>query len=207
MADEKQINPLLKQVLELGPPIVFFLVYLRMKDNTYTVWGTEYSGFIAATLVLVPLLLAAMGVLWFLTGKLSRMQVFTVVMVVVFGGLTVYLNDEKFLKIKTTIVYGIFSGLLGIGLLRGQSWLAYILGELIPMEQDGWMILTRRLCAAFAGLAIVNEIIWRTMSEETWVAIETFGFPVALMVFLFWQMTALAPYMIEDEAEEDSGAS
>lgn len=198
MGKEKEINPLMKQVLELGPPIVFFLLYFRIKDNDYEMWGGTYSGLVVATLIFIPIILLAIGALWVLSGKISRMQVFTGVMVVVFGGLTVYLNDDRFIKMKTTIVYGLFSVLLGIGLLRGQSWLAYILGELIPMRQAGWMILTRRLCALFAVLAVANEVVWRTMSEETWVTVETFGFPIAMMVFLFWQLTALQPYFIED---------
>ncbi len=198
MSNERKINPLMKQVLELGPPLVFFLIYLRIRDNTYEMWGMEYSGFIVATLIFVPILLIAMGALWAMTGKLSRMQIFTAVIVIVFGALTAWFNDERFFKMKTTIVYGLFALLLGIGLLRGQSWLAFVLSELIPMEREGWMILTRRLCAGFALLAVANEVVWRTMSTDTWVKIETFGFPIALMAFLFWQMMALQPYMIED---------
>ncbi len=204
MAEERTINPVMKQVLELGPPILFFIVYLRIKDNEYEYFGETYSGLIVATVMFIPLILLAIGAMWALSGKISRMQVFTAVMVVFFGGLTAYLNDDRFIKIKTTIVYGLFSGLLGIGLLRGQSWLAFIMGELVPMKDEGWMILTRRLCAGFAVLAIANEVIWRTMSEETWVTIETFGFPIVLMVFLFAQFAALQPYMIEPEGEEDS---
>lgn len=203
MSDERTINPVMRQVLELGPPIAFFLIYLRIRDNTYQMWGMEYSGFIVATLIFVPILLIAMGVLWVMTGKLSRMQIFTAVMVIVFGVLTAWFNDERFFKMKTTIVYGIFALLLGIGLLRGQSWLAFVLSDLIPMEREGWMILTRRLCAGFAALAVGNEIVWRTMSTDTWVKIETFGFPIALMAFLFWQMMALQPYMIEEDAGGD----
>ena len=202
MADERKINPLMKQVLELGPPIVFFLIYLRIRDNSYEMWGTEYSGFIVATLIFVPILLCAMAALWALTGKLSRIQIFTAIMVIFFGALTAWFNDERFFKMKTTIVYGLFAGLLGIGLLRGQSWLEYILSEMIPMTREGWMILTRRLCAGFAALAIANEIVWRTMSTDTWVKIETFGFPVALAAFLFWQITALQEHIID---EDDAG--
>lgn len=206
MAEEKQINPVLKQVLELGPPIAFFVIYLRIRDNTYTFAETEYSGFIVAALIFVPILLAAMGVLWALTGKLSRMQLFTAFMVIFFGGLTAWFNDERFFKMKTTIVYGLFAALLGIGLLRGQSWLAYIMNEMVPMRQEGWMILTRRLCACFAGLAVANEIIWRTMSTDMWVKLETFAFPIVLVGFLFWQFAQLQEYLIEEDenAKEQS---
>lgn len=202
MTEPKPINPILKQVLELGPTVAFFLIYLRIRDDTFVIGGMEYTGFIIAALVLVPILLVAMGVLWALTGKLSRMQIFTAVMVIFFGGLTAWFNDERFFKMKTTIVYGLFAVLLGIGLARGQSYLAYVMGELMPMRQEGWMILTRRLCAAFAALAVANEVIWRTMSTDAWVKIETFAFPVALMGFLMWQFTALQPYLEPDETQD-----
>ncbi|MEO1777564.1 MAG: inner membrane-spanning protein YciB [Pseudomonadota bacterium] len=204
MSVAREINGVLKQVLELGPPVVFFLIYLRIRDDVFTLGGTEYSGFIVATLVFVPILLVAMGVLWALTGKLSRMQIFTAFMVIFFGGLTAWFNDERFFKMKTSIVYGFFALLLGIGLAQGQSWLAYVLNDAMPMRHEGWMILTRRLCAMFAALAVANEVIWRTMSTDAWVKIETFGFPVALIAFLFWQITALQGYLIEDETEEQS---
>lgn len=206
MSDAREINPILKQVLELGPTVVFFLIYLRIRDETYLVGGTEYSGFIVSTLVFVPILLVAMAVLWALTGKLSRMQIFTAFMVIFFGGLTAWFNDERFFKMKTSIVYGVFAALLGIGLLRGQSWLAFVLNEAMPMRQEGWMILTRRLCAMFAGLAVANELIWRNMSTDAWVKIETFGFPILLVAFLFWQITALQSFMIEEDEGDASDA-
>ncbi|WP_293448998.1 inner membrane-spanning protein YciB [Planktotalea sp.] len=199
MADEKTINPILKQVLELGPTLVFFLLYLRMRDNTYMVFGTEYSGFITATVAFVPILLIAMGVLWFLTGKLSRMQAFTAFMVIFFGGLTAYFNDERFFKMKTTLVYGFFAVILGIGLVRGKSYLAYVLSDALPMAQEGWMILTRRLTMMFGALAVGNELIWRTMSTDAWVKIETFGFPILLFGFLWAQFAALQKYMEIEE--------
>ena len=203
MTEEKPVNPLLKQVLELGPTVAFFVIYLRIRDNTYVIGGTEYTGFIISALVFVPILLIAMGILWKLTGKLSRMQVFTAFMVIFFGGLTAWFNDERFFKMKTTIVYGLFALLLGIGLLRGQSYLAYVMNELMPMRHEGWMILTRRLCAGFALLAVANEFVWRTMSTDAWVKIETFGFPIVLMAFLMWQFIALQSYVIEDGEKSD----
>ncbi len=197
--DSKDINPILKQVLDLGPPIAFFLIYLRLRDDTFTIGGNEYSGFIVATLAFIPIMLVAMGVLWWLTGKLSRMQIFTAFMVLFFGALTAWFNDERFFKMKTSIVYGCFSAILGIGLLQGRSYLAWVMADMMPMEDEGWMILTRRLCAAFAVLAVANEFVWRTMSTDLWVKIETFGFPLALFAFLWWQIVALQKYMPEDK--------
>lgn len=194
----KTINPILKQVLELGPTLAFFLIYLRIKDDTYTFAGIDYSGFIVAALVFVPILLVAMAILWVLTGKLSRMQVFTAFMVIFFGGLTAYFNDERFFKMKTTIVYGAMAGLLGIGLLRGQSYLQFVMEEFLPMQRAGWMIFTKRLALIFAVLAVANEVIWRTQSTETWVKLETFAFPVVLFLFLWVQIIGLQKYLIED---------
>lgn len=204
MTDEKPINPFMKQALELGPTILFFIIYLRIKEDTFVILGVEYTGFIVAALILVPILLAAMGILWLQTGKLSRMQIFTAIMVIVFGGLTAWFNDERFFKMKTTIVYGLFAGLLGIGLLRGQSYLSFVMSDLVPMREEGWMILTRRLCAAFTLLAVGNEIVWRTMSTDAWVKIETFGFPILLMGFLMWSFISLQDHMIEDETSDDA---
>ncbi|MFP4305522.1 inner membrane-spanning protein YciB [Rhodosalinus sp.] len=197
-SDPKPISPWLKQTLELGPPLLFFVIYLRLRDEVFTFGGVEYSGFIVATVAFVPIILASMGALWWLTGRLSRMQVFTALMVVVFGALTAWFNDERFFKMKTTIVYGFFAALLGLGLLLGRSLLAYVLSEALPMAQEGWMILTRRLTGMFAALAVGNEVIWRTMSTDTWVKIETFGFPLLLFAFLWWQIVALQHH-IEDE--------
>ncbi len=196
---QKQINPVLKQVLELGPTIVFFLIYLRIKDEVFTFAGTQYTGFIVATLVFVPILLVAMAALWHLTGKLSRMQVFTAFMVIFFGGLTAWFNDERFFKMKTSIVYGVFAALLGIGLMRGRSYLRYIMEDFLPMQQAGWMILTRRLTVMFAVLAIANEVIWRTQSTDLWVKLETFAFPAVLFLFLWSQIVALQKYLIEPD--------
>jgi len=198
---DKPVNPVLKQVLELGPPMLFFVAYLRMRDATYSLWGTEYSGFIVAAAVFVPILLTSMALIWVLTGKLSRMQVFTIVMVILFGGLTVWFNDEKFFKIKTTLVYGLFAVLLGIGLLQGRSYLAWVMAEFLPMEDEGWMKLTRRLAVFFAGLAVANEVVWRTMSTDAWVKIETFGFPILMFLFLWGQIMTLQRYMIDEEKE------
>lgn len=202
MAAKKDINPIIKQVLELGPTVAFFLIYLRLKEKTFEIAGAEYSGFIVATLVFIPILLAAMGVLWALTGKLSRMQIFTAFMVIFFGGLTAWFNDERFFKMKTTLVYGVFAVLLGIGLMRGRSYLAYVLGDVLPMRDEGWMILTRRLCGAFTGLAVANELVWRNMSTDLWVKIETFGFPILLMGFIMLQFGLLQAHMIDPDQDQ-----
>lgn len=199
---ERKINGVVKQVLELGPTLAFFLIYMQIRDNRYMIAGVDYSGFIVAALIFVPILLMSMALLWVLSGQLSRMQMFTAFMVIFFGAMTAYFNDERFFKMKTTIVYSSLAGLLGIGLLRGQSYLKVVMGEMLPMQDAGWMILTRRLCAMFAALAIANEIIWRNMSTDMWVKLETFAMPLALMAFLMAQVFALQRFFIEPDGEK-----
>lgn len=202
MADQKPINPWVKTALELGPVLGFFVVYMWIKDQSYPIWGRDYSGFIVATVGFIPVLLLSIGILWKLTGKLSRMQVMTAVLVIVFGGLTVIFNDEAFFKIKTTIVYGMFAAILGVGLLRGQSYLAFVMEDLMPIAHEGWMLLTKRLTAMFAAMAGANEIVWRTMSTEFWVKFETFALPAALFAFFIAQARMLERYSLEKKGPE-----
>lgn len=197
---EKTINPWIKTGLELGPPILFFIAYMRLQDATVSIGGTDYDGFIIATAGFVPILLASIALLWWLTGKISRIQVFTAVMVIFFGGLTIWLNDERFFKIKTTLVYGFFATLLGIGLWRGQSWLQLLMAELLPMTDQGWMILTKRIAATFALMAVANEIVWRTQSTEFWVTFETFGLPAFLFVVFMSQARLIERHSLTPEA-------
>lgn len=202
MTNPRPISPVLRQTLELGPTLAFFALYMALRDDSFAVAGTVYSGFIVAAVAFVPILLAAMAVLWWLTGHISRMQIFTAFMVIFFGGLTAWFNDERFFKMKTSIVYGSLAGVLGIGLMRGQSYLAWAMAGMLPMHDKGWMILTRRLSFGFIVLAAANEFVWRTMSDDAWVKIETFGFPLLLFGFLWWQMMALKDYMIDTDHDD-----
>jgi len=198
MDEKKAINPILKMALELGPVLVFFIAYFRLKDQVFTIGGTDYAGFIMVTAAFIPLMVVSTGILWALTGHLSKMQVFTVVLVVLFGGLTVWLNDPKFIKMKPTILYVAFGGTLGVGLLRGQSYLRHVLEGAMPLEHDGWMILTRRLMLFFFSLAIANELVWRMMSEAAWVNFKTFGLTAAIFVFFMTQGKLFRDYGIKE---------
>jgi intracellular septation protein len=206
---DRPVNPWLRQALELGPPLLFFLAYMRFQDVTWTLGGRDYDGFILVTAGFVPLLLASMAVLWKLTGKVSRIQVFTAVMVIVFGGLTVWLNDERFFKMKTTLVYGFFAVTLGIGLLRGRGWLKVLMGEMLPMSDRGWLVLSRRIAAAFALMAVANEVIWRTQSTEFWVTFETFALPAFLFVAFMAQAKLIERESLNAEGggPDDPGAA
>ncbi len=201
---EKKINPTLKLALELGPILLFFILYFRLRDGTFAIAGTEYSGFIVVTAVFVPLIALTTFILYRLTGKLARMQVATVLLVIVFGGLTVWFNDERFFKMKPTMIYLLFGGTLAIGLLRGQSYLQFMMEEVMPLQREGWMILTRRITAFFFALAVLNEVIWRTMSTEAWVTFKTFGLTAAVFVFFMTQGRLLTDYAVDKDDEQAS---
>lgn len=191
---KRKINPWLKLALEFGPVIVFFAAFSRFKDMTFSLGGTDYHGFILATAIFVPLMAVTTLILWRLTGRLSAMQVVTLVVVLVFGGLSVWFNDERFFKMKPTIIYLLFAGILGFGLMRGRSYLSLAMDEALPLAEEGWMILTRRLTLFFLGLAVLNEIVWRTMSDQAWVNFKTFGLTAAIFLFFMAQGKVIEKY-------------
>ena len=195
--EKNKIHPLLKMALELGPIIIFFIGYGKIKDQVFVISGREYEGFIVATALFIPLILTTTAILWALTGKLSKMQLMTALLVVIFGGLGIWFNDERFFKMKPTILYLAFSIILFVGLLRGKSFLAVIMAEVMPLKQEGWMILTRRLALFFFILAVSNELVWRLMSTDSWVSFKTFVLPLVLFAFFVSQSSMLSKYSIE----------
>ncbi|MDC3309750.1 septation protein IspZ [bacterium] len=199
---DKQVSNGLKSALEFGPVALFFIAYIWLKDEVFQFDGTEYGGFIIVTAGFVPLMILSTLALWKLTGTLSKMQIFTVVLVTVFGGLSVWQNDTSFLQMQPTILYLLFAAILGFGLLRKQSYLQYMMGEMMPLQDRGWMILTQRMALLFLALAVLNEVIWRNMSEETWVYFKTFGLPMGIFSFFIFQGRLFKEYAIRDDTEE-----
>lgn len=195
---EKRINPILKLCLELGPIVAFFATYVALRGKVFTISGTEYDSFILVTAGFIPLILLSTGLMWWLSGVLSKMQIATAVLVVVFGGLTVWLNDDRFFKMKPTMIYTLFGGVLGFGLLRGRSYLQYVMEEMMPLQPEGWMRLTRRLMLFFFGLAVLNEVVWRTMSTDAWVNFKTFGLTIAVFAFFMTQGGLLQKFAVEE---------
>jgi intracellular septation protein len=112
----------------------------------------------------------------------------------------VWLNDDRFFKMKPTIIYLLFGGILGFGLLRGQSYLRHLMEEMMPLQPEGWMKLTRRLCFFFFGLALLNEVIWRSMSTENWVWFKTFGLTAAIFLFFLTQGDIFRKYGQRDDS-------
>lgn len=202
----RKVNPLLKSVLEYGPLVVFFAAFMWLKSSSIHLAGNEYSGVVGATLVFVPVLVASTLALWALTGKLSVMQILTLVLVVVFGGLSVWLNDPRFFKMKPTIIYLLFAGLLGLGALLGRNWLELAIGAAVPLQPQGWRILTWRLIVFFLLLAIANEVVWRAtepggfaglvLSDQAWVNFKTFGMPAATFAFFVLNSRLFSRYAL-----------
>lgn len=191
----------LRMALDLGPVLAFFVAYLLLRDRLFEIGGREYSGFVLVTAAFVPLLALTTLIGWRLTGKLSAMNLLTLGLVAVFGALTVWFNDERFFKMKPTILYLLFAAVLGAGLLRGRSWLQPLMGEALPMDAAGWMALTRRLCGFFLALAVANEVIWRSFSTSTWVWFKTFGLTLALFAFFIAQARLFERHGIKEEQD------
>jgi len=191
----RHINPVLKLVLEVGPIAVFFLAY-RMAPLSEGLVDSErqLQQILFATGVFIPTILAALGASWWLSGRLPRMAVITAVVVTVFGGLTLILRDDTFVKMKPTILYALFAGILGFGLLRGQSYLRYLMDELIPMQREGWMKFTRRFVVFYLFLAVLNEVVWRVYGTDTWVNFRTFVLPAANFLFIMAQVPLFQRY-------------
>ena len=185
---KKDQNTLLKNLLEYIPIAVFFVVFIFFKDDKVLLFGRDLSGFVLATLVFVPLVVIATAVSWFVLKEVSRIQLLTLVLVVVFGGMTIFFNDERFLKIKPTLIYCLFSIILLFGIFRKTSYLASVLGKALPLSYDGWMILTRRMADFFLFLAAANEFVWRGFGEAEWVFYKTFIAAPASALFMLAQL-------------------
>ena len=191
---EKNNSPLLSSLLEIGPVIIFFAVFIWRKGEVMVIGGVEYSSLIQATAIFVPLMIASTFIGWLVNGHLSKVQVLTLVLVIFFGALTVLLNDERFFKMKPTLIYVLFGAVITYGQMRGKGYLQALLGERIPMEDIGWQLISRRSAIFFFALAALNEIIWRTQSSETWVYFKTFGLTSAVFIFMILQYPILKKY-------------
>jgi intracellular septation protein len=156
-----------------------------------------------ATAVFMVAISVALSVSYALTRHLPKMAVVTAVGVLVFGGLTLWLQDPHFIKMKPTIVNLTFAAILGFGLLQGRSYLKYLMGEAIPLTDEGWMIFTRRWVMFFLFLAAVNEVVWRTTSDEFWAGFKIFGNLPLTFLFVALQWPLLQRY--GTDPEQDAG--
>ncbi|MHA1528501.1 MAG: septation protein A [Alphaproteobacteria bacterium] len=208
----KDVNPLLKLVLEIGPLGVFFLSF-RFGRELLTIpaihgllepltGSAALSGpsgpLFAATAFFMVAIAISLSASWWLTRHLPRMAVVTGIVVAVFGGLTLWLQDETFIKMKPTIVNSVFAVILGFGVTRGRSYLKYLMGSAMPLDDEGWMIFTRRWVMFFIFMAALNEVIWRSQTTEFWVTFKTFGSLPLTFAFLALQWPLLKRHMVEE---------
>lgn len=199
--DEREISPMLKIGLELGPLLIYFLSFNWLKDPDDSV---NLQALIEATGIFIVVMAVAQFVNWRLTGKLARMAVITLLVVVFMGGLTYFLQDETFLKMRPTLVNLGFAGVLGFGLLRGQSYLQYLMGELLPLDSEGWTKLTRNWAIYFVCVAVVNEIVWRSFDTDTWFTVKTFAYPAVAFAFMMSQAPLITKHALEEEGGEQA---
>lgn len=202
MTDNKQLHPLLKLALDLGPLVLFFwanskpdlfapLLSPWLPDGLFT---GERAGIFAATAVFMVAVLVTLIVSYVLTRHLPMMALVTAVVVVVFGGLTLVLHDELFIKLKPTIIYLLFGGVLIGGLMFGKALLGVVFDQMFHLTEEGWRKLTLRWALFFFALAALNEIVWRTQSTDTWVAFKAFGVLPLTFIFAALQYPLLQKY-------------
>jgi intracellular septation protein len=177
--------------LELGPLVVFFLANSQFDIFTAT------AAFMVATII--SLILSHV-----IFKRIPVMPLVTGVFVIVFGALTLYLQDSLFIKIKPTIVNVLFASALGGGLLLGYSLMKILLGEVIRLKDEGWRKLTIRWAFFFLFLAVLNEIVWRNFSDSTWAAFKLFGVMPITMAFMLAQIGLLQKYQIEEDVTDIS---
>jgi intracellular septation protein len=181
------MNPIVKIIIEAGPLVAFFV------GNWLAgiFWGTGI--FMAATAI-------ALILSWLLTRKLAVMPLISAGFVAVFGILTLWLHDETFIKVKVTLINALFGMILLGGLFFGQTFLKFVMGEALKMTDEGWRALTIRWGIFFLCVALVNEVVWRSVSTDTWVNFKVALLPITL-VFALSQAPMMTKYMIQDDPE------
>ena len=199
----KNQTSLVKLILELGPVLVFFLSYKYAPIPENFEGDKSLEQIIFATKVFIPVIFISLLIGWLQTKEIAKMPLFTALIILIFGGLTIWLRDETFIKMKPTILYFLFALILGFGLFYGRSYLQYIMDSALPMTDKGWLILTRRFVVFFVILGISNELIWRFFSTDTWVNFKTFGLPAAMFIFFFAQAGLIKQHFIENNEQAD----
>jgi intracellular septation protein len=202
MTEKTQPNPLLKLVLDVGPLLLFFFANARpalfeplIRPIIPAAVATgERAGIFVATAVFMVAILVALAVSYAMTRRLPTMALVSAVVVMVFGGLTLFLQDELFIKLKPTIIYVLFAAVLFGGIVFGKNLLAMVFDQMFHLTAEGWRKLTIRWATFFLVLAVLNEIVWRTQSTDTWVTFKVFGVMPLTFVFAMLQMPLLKKY-------------
>jgi intracellular septation protein len=201
----QEINPLLKLTLELGPLLVFFFANARGEWLVKMIPALSAFGgpiFIATGLFMIATAIS-LSASWLLTRTLPIMPLVSGIVVFIFGALTLWLQNDTFIKMKPTIVNGLFAGVLLGGLLVGKSLLGYVFDSAFRLDAEGWRKLTLRWGLFFVFLAIVNEIVWRSFSTDFWVAFKVWGIMPLTVLFTMSQMPMIMRHTLPEE--EDDG--
>ena len=175
---------LIKMALELGPLVVFFIVNARADIFVGTAF---FMGAMVISLVLA----------WLLLKKVAVMPLVTGVVVLIFGGLTLYFRDDTFIKVKPTVINSLFGAVLLGGLAFRQSLLKYVFGDVYKLQPKGWTILTLRWGLFFFALAILNEVVWRTQTTDFWVAFKVWATMPLTIIFAASQLPVMTRYAPE----------
>lgn len=185
---------------DFGPLLVFFVLNARGAE-----WfdRAETDGLLIATAGFMAALVVSLVLTYARGGKPNNMTLASGGFVFVFGSLTLFLQDETFIKIKPTIVYLLFAGVLSFGLLRGKSYLKFLLGQVLSMEPRGWLVLTRRWVYFFLFLAALNEFIWRNYPTDIWVNFKVFGILPLTFAFMALQMPLLKKHGALNDLKRD----
>ena len=174
-----------KILIDIGPLAVFFIFYTR-------------SGLQASILPLMIATVIAVLFSYILEKKIPIMPTVGAGIVLVFGGLTIYFDNEVFIKMKPTIINLVFAVILYGGMLIKKPFLKILLGAALKLEEEGWRILTNRWIGFFIALAILNEIVWRTQSTDIWVNFKVFAILPITFIFTMTQFPLIKKYQIED---------
>jgi intracellular septation protein len=183
----RSLNPFLKLALEMGPLVVFFL-------------ANQKAGIFAATGLFMAAVLVSLVVSYALTRHLPVMPMVTAVVVLVFGGLTLWFHDELFIKIKPTIVNSLFGTVLLGGLWFGRPLLPLVLDTVFQLTDEGWRKLTFRWGVFFFVLAAINEVVWRTQTLDTWVNFKVFGIMPLTVAFALAQTPLILKHEVKPPA-------
>ncbi len=208
-AEARQENPLLKLALEMGPLLLFFLANSRpalfapilSRVLPANLFEGPQAGIFAATAVFMVAMIASLILSRTLVGKLPVMPLVSGVVVLAFGGLTLWLQDDLFIKLKPTIVNALFGVVLLGGLMFGKSLLSIVLGSVFQLTDDGWRQLTFRWAMFFFFLALANEVVWRNFSTDFWVNFKVFGIMPITMIFALAQTPLIMRSQIAPEGE------
>lgn len=201
---EKKLNPWLKLILELGPLLIFFFANAK-GEAAAAKWPliAQLGGPIFfATAVFIVATLVALAASYAITRRLPLMPFVTAVVVVVFGGLALWLKNDTFVKIKPTIIYCLFGGALIGGLIMGKSLLGYVFDAAFRLTDEGWRKLTLRWGLFFFGLAILNEIVRHYASTDLWIDFKVFGVLPLTLVFALTQVPLISRTSLDDEKDK-----